>query len=128
MLKTPEEYVQSLRELDPVVYMKGKRVESVPDEPLLEPGVNAVAVTYEFALLPEYTDTMTAVSHVTGRKVNRLLHINTSQNDLLKKLEMVRLLCRETGCAQRYLCHDALNALYETTHNLDLHFGTDYHV
>ncbi len=128
MLKTPEEYVQSLKELDPVVYIRGKRVGSVADEPLLEPGVNAVSVTYEFALLPEYADTMTAVSHVTGRKVNRLLHINTSQNDLLKKLEMVRLLCRETGCAQRYLCHDALNALYETTHNTDLDFGTEYHV
>ena len=51
MLKTPEEYVESLRELDPVVYMKGKRVESVPDEPMLEPGINAVSVTYEFALL-----------------------------------------------------------------------------
>jgi 4-hydroxybutyryl-CoA dehydratase/vinylacetyl-CoA-Delta-isomerase len=128
MLKTPEEYVESLRELDPVVYMKGKLLKKVPDEPLLKPGINAVSVTYEFALLPEYSKTMTAVSHVTGRKVNRLLHINTSQNDLLKKLEMVRLLCRETGCAQRYLCHDALNALYETTHNIDLQFGTEYHV
>ena len=128
MLKTPEEYVESLRELNPVVYIKGKRLKNVPDEPLLKPGINAVSVTYELALLPEYSETMTAVSHVTGRKVNRLLHINTNQNDLLKKLEMVRLLCRETGCAQRYLCHDALNALYETTHNLDLQFGTDYHV
>ena len=97
MLKTPEEYEASLRELHPTVYIKGNKVESVVDEPLLRPGVNAISVTYEYALLPEHSETMTAVSHVTGRKVNRLLHINTNQDDLLKKLEMTRLLCRETG-------------------------------
>jgi len=128
MLKTPEQFEDSLRDLKPIVYIKGKKVESVVDEPLLRPGVNAIAITYEYALLPEYSETMTAVSHVTGKKVNRLLHINTSQNDLLKKLEMTRLLCRETGCAQRYLCHDALNALYENTNNTDVKYGTDYHV
>lgn len=128
MLKTPEQFVESLRELNPTVYIKGNKVDSVVDEPLLKPGVEAISVTYEYALLPEYSETMTAISHVTGRKVNRLLHINTSQNDLLKKLEMTRLLCRETGCAQRYLCHDALNALYENTNNTDQKYGTDYHV
>jgi 4-hydroxybutyryl-CoA dehydratase / vinylacetyl-CoA-Delta-isomerase len=128
MLKTPEEFVESLRELNPTVYIRGKKIESVVDEPLLEPGVNAISLTYEYALLPEHKDTMTATSHIMGKTVNRLLHINTSQDDLLKKLEMTRLLCRETGCAQRYLCHDALNALYETTHNTDLGFDTDYHI
>jgi len=127
MLKTPKQFVESLRELSPKVYIRGKQVKSVPDEPLFEPGVNAISVTYEFALEPEYEETMTATSHLTGRKVNRLLHINTNQDDLLKKLEMTRLLCRETGCAQRYLCHDALNALYENTHRTDEKFGTKYH-
>ena len=47
MLKTPEEYVQSLRELDPVVYMKGKRIASVPDEPLLEPGERVQAIAHD---------------------------------------------------------------------------------
>ena len=40
-----------------------------------------------------------------------MLHVNESAGDLLNKLEAVRLLCQETGCAQRYLAHDALNAL-----------------
>ncbi len=88
MLKTPEEFEASLRELNPIVYIRGNKVESVVDEPLLRPGVNAISITYEYAMLPEYAETMTAVSHVTGRKVNRLLHINTNQDDLLKKLEM----------------------------------------
>ena len=33
-MKTPEEYVESLKSLHPIVYMKGKLVESLPDESL----------------------------------------------------------------------------------------------
>ena len=40
-----------------------------------------------------------------------MLHVDTSSGDLLNKLEAVRMLCQETGCAQRYLAHDALSAL-----------------
>src|SRR5579884_378118 len=126
-MRTPEQYVESLRKLNPTVYIKGKLIQSVPDEPLLQPGINAISLTYEYALKPEYRDVMIATSHITGKEVNRLLHINTNTDDLLKKLEMVRLLCRISGCAQRYLCHDALNALYETTHEVDKEFDTEYH-
>jgi 4-hydroxybutyryl-CoA dehydratase/vinylacetyl-CoA-Delta-isomerase len=44
-----------------------------------------------------------------------MLHINESAGDLLNKLEAVRILCQETGCAQRYLAHDALNGIGQVT-------------
>jgi len=126
-MKTPEEYRESLRKLKPTVYIKGKKINSVADEPQLEPGVNAISLTYEYQQKPEHKNVMTSTSHITGKEVSRLLHINTNTDDLLKKLEMVRLLCRIAGCAQRYLCHDALNALYESTHILDNDLNTEYH-
>ena len=126
-MKTPQEYVESLKRLDPIVYIKGKLVQSVPDEPLLRPGINAVSLTYDYALKPEYQEIMLSTSHLTGKQVSRLLHINTGTEDLLKKLEMTRLLCRTAGCAQRYLTHDALNALFETTHKIDQELSTEYH-
>lgn len=126
-MKTPEEYIESLRKLSPTVYIRGKQLGSIPDEPLLRPGINAISLTYDYALKPEHKDIMIATSHVTGKEVNRLLHINTNTNDLLKKLEMTRLLCRTAGCAQRYLTHDALNALYENTHKVDRELDTEYH-
>jgi 4-hydroxybutyryl-CoA dehydratase / vinylacetyl-CoA-Delta-isomerase len=70
---------------------------------------------------------MRATSHITGKEVSRLLHINTNTDDLVRKLEMTRLLCRTAGCAQRYLTHDALNALYENTYKVDQEFNTEYH-
>jgi 4-hydroxybutyryl-CoA dehydratase/vinylacetyl-CoA-Delta-isomerase len=45
--------------------------------------------------------------------------MNTSTTDLLHKLEAVRLVCQESGCAQRYLTQDALNAIYQTTWRID---------
>lgn len=126
-MKTPKEYVESLRKFHPVVYIKGKLVSSVPDEPLLRPGINAISLTYDYATKPDYRDIMVTTSHITGKEISRLLHIDTNTDDLLKKLEMTRLLCRTAGCAQRYLTHDVLNALYETTHRIDGEFNTGYH-
>jgi 4-hydroxybutyryl-CoA dehydratase/vinylacetyl-CoA-Delta-isomerase len=70
---------------------------------------------------------MTAVQTSTGRTVNRMLHVDESAGDLLNKLEAVRLLCQETGCAQRYLAHDALNALGQVTARIDAARGGSEH-
>jgi hypothetical protein len=63
----------------------------------------------------------------SGRTVNRMLHINESAGDLLNKLEAVRILCQETGCAQRYLAHDALNAIHQVSARIDDARGSSEH-
>ena len=88
MLMTSEEYRESLRRLSPKVYLGGKLVESVADEPGFAPGVNATGITYDFALVDDYKDMMTAKG-VNGDTTNRLLAINRSRQDLLEKLEAV---------------------------------------
>jgi 4-hydroxybutyryl-CoA dehydratase/vinylacetyl-CoA-Delta-isomerase len=55
-----------------------------------------------------------------------MLHIDGSSGDLLNKLEAVRVLCQETGCAQRYLAHDAFSALDQATAQIDADKGTAY--
>src|SRR6202000_2723697 len=120
------EYRDSLRAYKPRVFVNGNAVESVADEPLLAPGINGVGVTYDFALLPEHVPIMTARQGTSGKIVNRMLHINETSQDLLYKLEAVRLVCRTVGCAQRYLAHDALNGLYQSTNLTDDRHGTDY--
>lgn len=112
-LMTSAEYRASLRALKPVVYVDGRRIESVADEPCLQPGIQALGVTYDMAHNPALAPLMLATHTASGRTVNRMLHINESAGDLLNKLEAIRVLCQETGCAQRYLAHDALNALHQ---------------
>ena len=127
MLMSAADYRDSLRRYRPRVFVAGRQVESVADEPLFAPGINAIGITYGAALAPETAALMTARQHTSGAVVNRMLHINTSGDDLLAKLEAVRLVCRESGCAQRYLSHDALNALFQATRRTDAAHGTGYH-
>ena len=127
MLMTAEDYRESLRRYRPRVFVEGAAVESVADEPLLAPGIAGVGVTYDFARRAEHHPLMTARQGTSGETVNRMLHINETATDLLYKLEAVRLVCQESGCAQRYLAHDALNALFQATRRCDDAHGTDYH-
>jgi 4-hydroxybutyryl-CoA dehydratase / vinylacetyl-CoA-Delta-isomerase len=126
MMMDAAAYRESLRAYSPLVFVNGQRVESVADEPLLAPGINGVGVTYDFAHRPEHQAIMTARQGTSGKIVNRMLHINETSTDLLYKLEAVRLVCKVSGCAQRYLTHDALNGLFQATKRTDDNHGTDY--
>lgn len=127
MLMDAHAYRESLRAYQPRVFINGRKIESVADEPLLTPGINGVGVTYEFATRPEHRAIMTARQRTSGKTVNRMLHINENSTDLLYKLEAVRLVCKVSGCAQRYLTHDALNGIFQASKRTDDAHSTDYH-
>ncbi len=128
-MMTAEEYIKSLRQLGPrTIYLFGERVENPVDHPMIRPSVNACAMTYRLAEIPEYQDLMTATSALTGRKVNRFVHLHQSTEDLVKKVKMQRLLGQMTGtCFQRCVGLDALNAVWSTTYEVDQKYGTSYH-
>ena len=126
-MMTSQQYEESLRRLNLIVYMFGKRVENVVDDPIIRPSMQAVAKTYDLAHRPEHEDIMTATSHITGKTINRFTHIHQSLDDLVRKSKMGRLLGRETGCCfQRCVGMDALNALSIVTYNMDTELGTEY--
>ena len=127
MFMSGSDYRESLRRYSPRVFVNGERVESVADDPRLAPGIAAVAVNYDFALDERYEHLMTARYRRNGKQVNRMLHIDEEPQDLLSKLEATRLVCRESGCAQRYLTHDAANAIHQATHRIDAETNGEYH-
>ena len=128
MIRTKEDYINSLKKLNHVVYYRGKRVQDLTTHPAFLPHINAAGKTYELALMPEHEDLMTATSHLTGKKINRFTHIHQSRDELIKKVQMLRLISHETGsCFQRCVGFDAMNALYSTTYEIDEKYGTSYH-
>ena len=68
-MMTAEQYEESLRRLNLVVYMFGKKLNNVVDDPIIRPSMQAVAKTYDMAHRPEHEDIMTATSHITGKDV-----------------------------------------------------------
>jgi 4-hydroxybutyryl-CoA dehydratase/vinylacetyl-CoA-Delta-isomerase len=127
-IKTKDDYIQSLKDQGHMVYFDGEKVDDVTTHPAFIPHINAAAKTYEMALMPEYEDLATAVSHLTGQRISRFTHIHQSVEDLIKKVQLLRAIAHETGsCFQRCVGWDALNATYMTSYDLDQKFGTEYH-
>nr|WP_320191253.1 4-hydroxyphenylacetate 3-hydroxylase family protein [uncultured Desulfobacter sp.] len=128
MRMNAKQYEESLRKLNLNVYMFGKKIENVVDDPIIRPSMNAVAATYEFSLMPEYEDLLTATSHLTGKTINRFCHIHQNTEDLVKKTKMGRLMGSLTGCCfQRCVGMDAINALSMTTYDIDAKYDTQYY-
>jgi len=120
------EYINSLRGRNLKVYLMGELVAEPVDHPIIRPSINAVAETYDLALSnPELAST---TSPLTGERINRFLHIATSQADLVMQNKMQRRLGQITGtCFQRCVGMDALNSLHSVTFDIDRICGTDYH-
>lgn len=125
-LVTGEDYVESLRGRNLKVFLFGERVEEPVDHPMIRPSVNAVARTYDLAL--ERPELATALSPLTGERVNRFLHVAGSAEDLVQQNKMQRRLGQLTGtCFQRCVGMDAFNALHSVTFEIDAQHGTAYH-
>ena len=128
VMMTSVQYVESMRKLNLRVYLFGKKVEDPINHPIIRPSLNSVAMTYKLAEMEEYRDIMTAVSNLTGKRVNRFCHLHQSPEDLIMKVKMQRLLGQKTAsCFQRCVGMDAFNAIYSTTYEIDQAHGTEYH-
>lgn len=125
-VRTFEEYYERIKKMKKNVYIDGKKVGR-DDERLLGQ-IRIMKETFDCANDPKYEDVCTAISHLTGEKINRFTHINRSVDDLLKKQMMTRLLChRVGGCIMRCMGIDAMNALSVVTYEMDQALGTDYY-
>jgi len=126
-LKTPEEYLEGIQK-DLNLYMFGKKVKEFWNHPIIIPTINSTKMSYELAQIPEYQDLMLTTSHMSGEVINRFSHIHHSIEDLIKKVQMQRLMGNMTGCCfARCPGMDAANAMYSVTFDIDKKYGTNYH-
>src|SRR5665811_127985 len=128
MLMTGAQYIESLRKLKTRVYLFGEEIKNWVDHPMIRPSIDCVAVTYDLAQDPQYTDLMTAKSILKGETINRFCNIHQSTDDLRKKVKMQRLLGQKTAsCFQRCVGMDAVNAVDSVVFEMDQELGTNYH-
>jgi 4-hydroxybutyryl-CoA dehydratase/vinylacetyl-CoA-Delta-isomerase len=125
-IRTGADYIESLRNRGLRVYLLGERIAEPVDHPIIRPSINAVARTYDLAL--ENAELASAHSSISGRRVNRFLHVTESVDDVVQQNKMQRRLGQLTGtCFQRCVGMDALNALYSVTFEIDQKHKTPYH-
>jgi 4-hydroxybutyryl-CoA dehydratase/vinylacetyl-CoA-Delta-isomerase len=120
------DYIESLRGRNLTVYLMGERVAEPVDHPIIRPSIEAVAVTYDLAA--ENPKLASADSSLSGKRVNRFLHIAESADDVVQQNKMQRRMGQLTGtCFQRCVGMDAANALWSVTFECDAKHGTAYH-
>ena len=127
-LRKGNEYIASLKSLKLEANVMGKKVQDLPDHPLVSPSVHAVAATFDCAYRDETRDIFRARSSLSGEEINRFTHLHQSPEDLVKKVMMQRHCGNITACCfQRCVGLDAANAVFSVTYECDREHGTNYH-
>jgi 4-hydroxybutyryl-CoA dehydratase/vinylacetyl-CoA-Delta-isomerase len=127
-LKTGDQYLKSLEDLNLTAHILGQVTGDLPAHGLVSPSTRAVALTYDAAHDDATRDLFRAESNLCRADVNRFTHLHQSADDLVKKVLMQRYCGHATGCCfQRCVGLDAANAIYSTTFECDQKHGTDFH-
>ncbi|MFW6080439.1 MAG: 4-hydroxyphenylacetate 3-hydroxylase family protein [Desulfosalsimonas sp.] len=117
-MRTREQYLEGLKKLRRNLYFNGEKIDR--DDEVQMQAINVMSVTFDEAATPEGAGLCTATSHLTGEKINRFCHVHQSVEDLHKKQDMTRYLCRKVGgCIQRCMGVDGLNAINAASHEAD---------
>ena len=82
-IETGDDYIASLRGRNLKVFLLGELVGEPVDHPMIRPSINAVAETYDLAL--REPETATVESSLTGKRVNRFLHVAQSAEDRFRR-------------------------------------------
>jgi aromatic ring hydroxylase len=123
-LKTGAEYQKKIAEMKPNVIINGENVRRT--DPRLQGVVKTMSMTLDKVNDPDFRDLLNVESKEFGT-INRFTHIHQSVDDLLKKQELTRKICRLSGgCIFRCMGIDAMNALSIITHRAEAMTGEPY--
>jgi len=126
-LITAQDYLASVKKLNPKVYIGGKWIKDLFANPVTKSMVMANAAIYDLAQQPQYKEIMVATSHLTGERISRNLHVARNIHDLDMRQEMALLSSQTVGtCNYRCVGNDALNSLAASTWEMDRDLGTKY--
>ena len=124
---TKEQYIDSLRKMNPTVYMFGEKIDDVVDNPRIRAGIEATAATYEVAEDPAHRDLVITQSPLIDEPVNRFTLPPASIEDLVARVKINRTLGRYVGtCHQRCTGLDCISALSIVTYDIDQKHKTNY--
>ena len=127
-MRTKQQYIEGLSKMKRNLYFDGELINRTDE--LQMDCINTIGTTFDEAARPENQDLCTAISHLTGERINRYTHIHHSTEDLHKKQDMTRLLCQKVGgCIQRCMGIDGTNAVYNVSYEADKqnNGATEYH-
>lgn len=123
MIKTPEQYVESLRD-GRVVYQSGKRIDDITKYPPYRNEIQNMAQDYYVSLLPEYRSLFNIIEE--GEECSFAYHELKTPEDVQRRREIVATQFRMRVISPRFTGIDALNGIAYACHKMDVAAGTHY--
>ncbi len=128
VLKSKQQYLQSIKHLNSEAYLRGRRIEDMTENRFTRLALDGIGEIYELSKQPKHDELLTRRTD-NGEKISAYCAIHRSKQDLINRVRTARFICQKTGvCTASRCCGwDALNALWHTTYEMDVKLGTDYH-
>ena len=122
MIRTPEQYIESLRD-GRKIYYNGERVEDVTSHPKFKGSVNDRALSYVLYNHPEFRDLLTIEED--GDRFLFLWKQPKNAEELIKRRQLY-ITCMRWGAHMSGMGPDALAASGIVTAKMDKELGTNY--
>lgn len=84
-IRKGEQYINAVNSRKPDIWLEGRKVENVMDEPVLRQAVLEIAKLYDMQHDSEYQNKITHVCEETGERVNNAFLVPKSYEDLRKR-------------------------------------------
>src|SRR5688500_17839631 len=89
--RTGKDYIESLKRMKPTVYLNGKLVEDVTEEPVFQGTIQSIAELYDLQHDARYRDFALYESPTTGNPVSTSFIIPRSKEELVQKRQTFKL-------------------------------------
>ncbi|SIR99254.1 anthranilate 3-monooxygenase (FAD) / 4-hydroxyphenylacetate 3-monooxygenase [Peribacillus simplex] len=95
-IKTGEEYINRIKSRKPEVWLGGRVVEDIYNEPIFKQPIQEIAKLYDIQHDPEYQDEITHICKETGERVNNAFLFPKTSEDLQKRSKLFEVYARMT--------------------------------
>jgi 4-hydroxyphenylacetate 3-monooxygenase len=109
--RTGRQYLEGLRRQEREIWLGGERVRDVTTHPGLASGARAIAALYDMQCVPDLREMMTYNSPTTGEPVGLSFIIPRTQDDLVRRREMMLRWARAT-CGMMGRSPDFMNVTF----------------
>ncbi|SOC40187.1 4-hydroxyphenylacetate 3-hydroxylase family protein [Ureibacillus acetophenoni] len=95
-IRTGEQYIEALKARKPEVWLNGRLVENVFDEPYFKQPILEIAKLFDLQHDPAYQDDLTHICEETGERVANSFLFPRSYEDIMKRSKAFEVVARQT--------------------------------
>ncbi|MGA9226137.1 MAG: 4-hydroxyphenylacetate 3-hydroxylase N-terminal domain-containing protein, partial [Mesobacillus sp.] len=95
-IRTGAQYIEAVKARKPEVWLSGKKVENLFEEPVFKQPILEIARLYDMQHDPAFQDNITHVCEETGERVNNSFLVPKSYEDLVKRRNVFEAYAKAT--------------------------------